>query len=194
MGARHLVSTLETARLTLVPAQATLAPAWLDYLVRNRARFAPTDPRHPHDFFTLAHVEAMLGRMELAAQAGEQVSYALTLTDAPDVVIGTCRFTQIARGAFQSCMLGYAIDGAHEGQGLMTEALRASIDQMFDALHLHRIQANHLPENQRSARVLARLGFVREGLAPRYLFIAGAWRDHVLNALINPRYDDAWLG
>ena len=40
-----------------------------------------------------------------------------------------------------------------------------------------------------SAALLARLGFVREGLARDYLYIGNAWRDHVLNALTNPRFD-----
>ena len=184
---------LSTERLVLLPAQPALAPAWLEYYQRNRAHFAPTDPVHPPDFYTLGFAESALARMAAGAIAGDQVSFALTWREVPDRIIGTCRFTQIARGAFQSCMLGYGLDADCQGQGLMTEALRAAIAHMFDARRLHRIQANHLPENERSARVLQRLGFVREGLAPRYLFIAGAWRDHVLNALINPRFDDAWL-
>ena len=48
--------------------------------------------------------------------------------------------------------------------------------------------ANHLPRNERSARLLARLGFEREGYARRYLQIAGVWEDHVLTAL--SRADD----
>ena len=58
---------------------------------------------------------------------------------------------------------------------------------MFDTVGLHRIQANHLPENVRSARLLRRVGFVPEGYARDYLFIDGAWRDHVLTACTNPR-------
>jgi ribosomal-protein-alanine N-acetyltransferase len=53
--------------------------------------------------------------------------------------------------------------------------------------------ANYRPENERSARVLERLGFEREGLAREYLFIDGAWRDHVLTSLLNPRYERAWI-
>lgn len=53
-----------------------------------------------------------------------------------------------------------------------------------------RIQASYIPDNVRSGRLLQRLGFQREGLAPRYLFIDGAWRDHVITALINPHFDD----
>ena len=71
----------------------------------------------------------------------------------------------------------------------MTEALEATNRQLFDVVKLHRIQANHLPDNVRSSRLLARLGFRREGLAREYLFIRGAWRDHVLTALTNPAFD-----
>jgi ribosomal-protein-alanine N-acetyltransferase len=67
----------------------------------------------------------------------------------------------------------------------MSEALRATIAHVFGTLKLHRIMANHLPENTRSAALLKKLGFAVEGYARDYLFIAGAWRDHVLTALTN---------
>jgi ribosomal-protein-alanine N-acetyltransferase len=53
--------------------------------------------------------------------------------------------------------------------------------------------ANYRPQNERSARLLERLGFTREGLAKDYLFIDGAWRDHVLTSLTNRHFDDASL-
>ena len=90
-------------------------------------------------------------------------------------------------------MLGFAIDRDYEGRGLMHEALAASIDWLFGALNLHRVQASHRPENLRSERLLARLGFAREGLAREYLFIDGAWRDHVINARLNPAFDRSVL-
>jgi len=60
---------------------------------------------------------------------------------------------------------------------------------VFDAMQLHRIMANYRPENERSARLLARLGFEKEGEARAYLRINGVWADHVLTALINPASD-----
>ncbi|HWH39398.1 MAG TPA: GNAT family N-acetyltransferase [Usitatibacter sp.] len=108
-------------------------------------------------------------------------------------IIGTCSYTNIVRGAFQACHLGYQIGQAYEGRGLMTEALRATNGFVFEGLRLHRIMANYRPENARSARVLERLGFEREGLAREYLFIDGAWRDHVLTSLRNPHYERAWI-
>ena len=108
-------------------------------------------------------------------------------------VIGTCNYTNITRGPFCACFLGYQIGRSHEGQGLMAEALRASNEYVFRELRLHRIMANYRPENERSGRLLERLGFQREGLARDYLFIDGAWRDHVLTALVNPDFDPSWV-
>jgi ribosomal-protein-alanine N-acetyltransferase len=68
----------------------------------------------------------------------------------------------------------------------MFEALQASIAYMFHEQDLHRIMANHVPENVRSAALLQRLGFEREGYAREYLKINGIWRDHVLTALVKP--------
>jgi len=108
-------------------------------------------------------------------------------------IIGSFTYSQVSRGAFQACYLGYKVDRAFEGRGLMREALQSGNAYMFSARRIHRIMANHLPENERSARLLARLGFAREGIACDYLFINGAWRDHVLNSLTHPAYDPAWI-
>ncbi len=70
----------------------------------------------------------------------------------------------------------------------MTEGLRAAIEFVFKKLNFHRVMANHLPENTRSEALLKRLGFEREGYAREYLFLNGAWRDHVLNSLVNPNW------
>jgi ribosomal-protein-alanine N-acetyltransferase len=101
-------------------------------------------------------------------------------------VIGNVSLTHIRRGPLQAADLGYGLDHRHEGQGLMTEALRAVCAHAFGPMGLHRLQANHLPENLRSAAVLKRLGFEVEGYARSFLLIDGQWRDHVLNSLIAP--------
>jgi ribosomal-protein-alanine N-acetyltransferase len=127
-------------------------------------------------------------RFVLQLRPGDAAPIAM---DAP--IVGTVNFTNLVRGPFQACHLGYQVALAQQGQGLMHEALEAGIRYMFTERRLHRIMANYRPENSRSARLLQRLGFRREGLAENYLFIDGAWRDHVLTALANPDFDPAWI-
>jgi ribosomal-protein-alanine N-acetyltransferase len=108
--------------------------------------------------------------------------------DAPERVIGNIGLSNFVRGVGDYCTLGYSIDGEHEGQGFMSEALQGTIGYAFGALHFHRIEASYLPENDRSGALLRRLGFEVEGYSPEYLRINGAWRDHVRTALINPHW------
>ena len=136
-------------------------------------------------------VDGQRERLAAAAKAEAertQVGWFLTLRgDESTTVIGHLRFSQISRGPFCNAMLGYAIDAAHEGRGLMREALVAALADAFGPrVALHRVQANARPENVRSLALLERLGFEREGLAREYLFIDGAWRDHVMTALRAP--------
>ena len=95
----------------------------------------------------------------------------------------------MVHGAFCSSHLGYALDAQSQGQGLMHEALEAAIAEAFSPrINLHRLQAAVRPENTRSLAVLQRLGFAVIGLARHYLFIDGAWRDHLLLDRHNPGF------
>lgn len=93
------------------------------------------------------------------------------------------------RGPFQSCSLGYWVSAADNGRGLATAAVRGIIGTAFSELGLHRIQAATLLHNTGSQRVLERNGFVRIGVAPRYLRIAGRWQHHVLFQLVGTAED-----
>ncbi len=121
--------------------------------------------------------------------AGRAVRFVLQQGAEDGPILGTCNYTNIVRGPFLACHLGYQVSKVHEGQGFMAEALRATNAFIFEGLRLHRIMANYRPENARSARLLERLGFVKEGLAREFLYIDGAWRDHVLTSLTNPSLD-----
>jgi [ribosomal protein S5]-alanine N-acetyltransferase len=96
------------------------------------------------------------------------------------MVVGRATLSNITRAAFQSCNLGYWVCESHNGKGLATAAVREMMEVAFTELGLHRIEAGTLPHNTRSQAVLERNGFVRFGLAPAYLEIAGRWQDHVL--------------
>lgn len=182
---------IDTPRLLLRASDAAMSRETLAFFSRNQAHFGPWDPPLPSGFLTLRWQRQRLLQQQRAFAAGEGFRYWLFAKADPGHVVGQVHFSSIVRGAFHNALLGYQLDASAQGRGLMHEALRAAIDEMFSArVNLHRLQAAHLPENRRSAAVLARLGFEREGLARRYLFIAGQWRDHVINALLNEGFRD----
>jgi len=181
---------LQTARLRLVGNNPHLGPAVADYVVRNRAHFAPWDPPSPPESFSADGQTVRVLQGVAAFARGDAFRYWLVPADEPERVIGSLHFSQVARGAFQNAMLGYALDQAAQGQGLMHEALQAGLAEMFSPrVNLHRIQAAWQPSNLRSGAVLQRLGFAQEGLCRDYLFINGAWRDHCISALLNPAFE-----
>lgn len=184
-----MLPTLSTPRCAVEHMAPAHAEALADFFRRNERHLAPWDPPRPAGIMDTAFWQAECERAVEDYEGGAVARWVVRLRAAPARVIGRVNFTQIARGPFQSCMLGYAIDAAHEGQGLMREALDATIGHAFVVLRLHRIQANYVPGNARSAALLERLGFRREGIAKDYLFIDGAWRDHVLTARLNPAFD-----
>lgn len=184
-----------TPRLRLHHAEPGQSAAHVAFFARNQASFRPWQPPRPHNFLTEAYWQEQLARALGEWAAGESVRLVLLPRDdlAATALVGRIQFTQIARGPFCSAILGYELDHAHQGRGLMREALLAAVGHMFDVQKLHRIEANVRPENARSLRLLERLGFQRIGLAPQYLFIDGQWRDHLQHQLINQRFDDSAL-
>jgi ribosomal-protein-alanine N-acetyltransferase len=104
------------------------------------------------------------------------ISYVAVLDDLEPV--GCINLGEIVRGAFQSAYLGYYVFEPHAGKGLMRQALSLVVEEAFSVLGLHRLEANIQPANVQSKALVTALGFRLEGVSPRYLKIAGAWRDH----------------
>lgn len=108
-----------------------------------------------------------------------------------DDIVGVVNINEIVRGGFQSAYLGYYAFEPHAGRGLMRQGLALVIRYAFRTLRLHRLEANIQPENQRSIALVRGLGFSFEGYSPRYLKIAGRWRDHERWALRAENWSDA---
>jgi [ribosomal protein S5]-alanine N-acetyltransferase len=160
------------------------ATAVASLLQENRSYLAPWQPLRPDRYYTEA------GQREAVEKALEQhasgSSVPLVIEDGSGVVVGTLTLQSIIRGAFQSCSVGYWLSEAAQGNGLATRALSEAVGLAFGDLRLHRIQAETLPHNRRSQRVLERVGFVQYGAAASYLHIAGEWQDHLLYQLVTP--------
>lgn len=127
-------------------------------------------------------------------QAGFDGWFARTITGAnvslvareaaSDALVGVVNLNEIVMNVLRGTYVGYWGYAATAGRGLMTDALRAAVRYAFDELGLHRVEANVQPGNSRSIALVRRVGFMREGLSPRYLFLDGAWRDHERWALL----------
>lgn len=169
----------ETARLALRLAAPSFAPALADYYRRNRAFFSAFDPEREEDFFTEAAQRASLEKDAALAAEDRGYRFYLFRKEEPETIMGMVGLNNLVRGAFQSCHLGYKLDGDLLCRGYMTEAVRAAADIAFTDLDLHRIEANIMPRNGASLRVAEKAGFYHEGLALKYLRINGVWEDHV---------------
>lgn len=150
-------------------------------------KWESTKPAKNQPVFEEAHkrLESWIKECE----EGRSVRFFIRPKGNPSKIIGFCNFTQIFHGSFQACYLGYKIDHEYEGKGLMFEALGVAVKHVFEELGIHRIMANYMPINVRSAKLLQRLGFAVEGYAKNYLLINGQWEDHILTALSVEQWD-----
>lgn len=175
---------LSTVRLIILPLREDSAPQVLDFYKRNECFFAPWTPDREADFYTIERQRERLALETREMENGTRIKFWFLRRD-NGKLIGFVDFWDIIRGAFQSCTLGYCLDKDENGNGFMAEALHVAIRHVLDEEKLHRIEANIMPRNKRSLRLVKRLGFKREGLARRYLMVNGKWEDHVHMTLLN---------
>ena len=109
---------------------------------------------------------------------GSDVESLLVCRRDDGAIAGVYNISQIFYGHFCSAYLGYYAFAPFVGRGYMREGLQLVLRHAFGPLGLHRLEANIQPENAPSIALVAGAGFHLEGRSPRYLKIAGRWRDH----------------
>ena len=175
-----------TDRFVLRLAEPSDVPQLVIYRRENAGHLEPFEPTPSPEHLTEAWWAHQVDAHHREFEAGLAVRFQLFGPGDPAPVLGLVSFSNIIRGAFHSCYLGFALSAGAQGKGLMTESARLGIEYMFREQHLHRISANYLPHNTRSAAVLKRLGFAVDGYARDYLLIDGRWQDHILTSLVDP--------
>lgn len=177
-------SIIESERLVFHIPDVGLAKEVLAFYERNRAHLEPWEPSRELNFYTLAYQELLLEGHLKEFVRGKGLRFWLR-SKADGNLVGAVNLNQIIREPFLSCILGYKMDWAEVGKGLMTEAVGKVVDVGFNAAGLHRIEANVIPGNESSKKVLLKNGFCFEGLSHQYLMINGQWADHERYALLN---------
>lgn len=180
--------------LVLRPLRLRDGRAWrllrasnIDWLRPWEATLPQPDPATPMTYGSMVRT----GNRE--ARAGRTLPFGIFVADE---LVGQITVGGIAWSSLRTCHVGYWIDRAHAGQGLMPRAVALVGDYCFGRLGLHRIEINIRPENDASLAVVRKLGFRNEGLRKRYLHIDGQWCDHVSFALTaeeRPNGLRAWL-
>ena len=172
--------TVSSTRLITLEDALLLA----ELLGANREFLAPWEPARGNDYFT---VDGQLQEVRRALERHRQGStLPHVIVDESGQVVGRITLNEIVRGPFQSCSVGYWVSASANGRGIASAAVRNIKRVAFDELGLHRIEAGTLLHNVPSQRVLERNGFVRFGVAPAYLNIAGRWQDHALYHVVRP--------
>lgn len=158
-------------------------PEWSALRMRSRSFLEPWEPRWSESDLTRDAFRRLLERHEADRDSGLAMPLFL-FPKGSERLAGGLTIGNIRRGSAESCTLGYWLGEPYSKRGLMGDAVSAVIPQVFGPMRLHRIEAACIPDNERSMRLLERAGFRREGYLNGYLKINGAWRDHLLYALI----------
>ena len=185
--------TYETSHLLLRVEQPSVAPKVLEFYQKNQPYFDVWEITRPANFYTEAFQSVSLAceyQMILKKQAirfwvYEKAAYLSNPQHAP--IIGCVNLSNIFRGAFQCGMFGYKLDHSYWGYGYAFEARSTSISEMFSHFQMHRLEAYIMPTNERSIKLIKRLGFQYEGTKKSFVEINHHYEDHLQYALLNPQ-------
>jgi Acetyltransferases, including N-acetylases of ribosomal proteins len=177
--------TLAEGDIGLRPIKAHDQKAWREVSRRNRdwlRRWEATVPPPPPGRLPGSRptFRQMVRYLRGEASAGRMLPFVVTYRGR---LVGQLTVGGITWGSMCSANIGYWIDEAVAGRGIMPTAVALATDHCFTTLGLHRIEVCIRPENAPSRRVVEKLGFREEGLRPRYLHIDGDWRDHLVYVL-----------
>tara|TARA_B100001142_G_scaffold320646_1_gene366028 strand:- start:1622 stop:2017 length:396 start_codon:yes stop_codon:yes gene_type:complete len=104
-------------------------------------------------------------------------------------LLGGITLGNLKRGSVQSANVGYWIGEIHARQGYMIEGLNCALAYAFKEIGLHRVEAACMPKNIASKGLLERSGFKLEGCVREYLYIDGAWEDHLLYNILKTDWE-----
>jgi len=171
------------APVGLRPVRVSDARTWREIRVRNAPWLRPWEPTNPETPLyrsSLGPYIAMVRAMRREARQGQAAPWVVTYGGE---FVGQLTVGSITWGSARSGQVGYWIDEAYAGRGIIPTVLAMAVDHCFGVIGLHRLEASIRPENHASRRVVEKLGFREEGIRVRQLHINGAWRDHVCYAL-----------
>jgi [ribosomal protein S5]-alanine N-acetyltransferase len=187
-GRHHWPVTLRHGPVILAPLRHRDRAAWERVRLENASWLRPWEATLPPGSQIGPSTYAGLVRsLTHQAREGRMLPWLVFYDDASNRskprLAGQLTVSGIVGGSASWGQIGYWIDQKLAGRGIIPTAVALAVDYCFQVMSLHRIEIAIRPENTKSLRVVAKLGFRPEGLRPRYLHIDGDWRDHLVFAL-----------
>ncbi len=179
---------IETERLIIRLSDVGIAPATLDYFSRNRSFFENVEAERDDIYYTLDYQKKLMAFEMKKIESGLSAYYYAFLKDDPGRIAASVTFINIRNAPYYSTTFGYDVDEKLQGQGIATETVRASIDDVIKNHNIHRIEARVLPDNDVSIHILEKLGFIYEGIEKSSILLKGSFRDHKRYAYINEAF------
>lgn len=163
--------------VSLRPLTSADYDEWNEVRWRNDAWLKPWESNDPMHGASISYKEWMR-RLRRNEHDGSGAVFAI---EHHGRIVGQVSLGAICYGAMRSGVVGYWVDERCAGRGYAPMAVALMADwAMFDATgpHLHRMEIDMLPENERSRNVAIKLGATYEGVRRAYMYVNGRWRDH----------------
>lgn len=188
---QKILPIIETDRTIIRMANDSDIEEIIKYFTDNKSHLELFEPIKPSNYYTEEYwIEEIDNRIS-SFVSDNSLKLFIFNKEESNSIIGTVNFNNFVRGSFQACYLGYSLAEIMQGKGYINEALKSAINYLFSELNFHRIMANYMPHNRKSAKVLKRIGFTVEGYASNYLKINGEWEDHILTSLTNNNWEES---
>jgi ribosomal-protein-alanine N-acetyltransferase len=182
---------LKGRRVTLRPLAVADFNQWHEVRTRSADWLTKWEPRRPPGAPDVVDSRAAFAARCRARDRERQLGagYGFGIFHGPRFC-GEININGVQRGPFQNAYVGYWVDEACAGQGLVPEAVVVVARHAFEELGLHRLQIAIIPRNGASRRVVEKLEIRDEGIAVRYLEINGEWEDHIRFAITLEEWRD----
>lgn len=150
--------------ITLRPIRMRDQRAWREVNRRNRDWLRPWEatvpPAPPGQVVQRPTYRQMVRHLRREANAGRMLPFVI---DYQGRLAGQLTVAGITWGSMCSAHIGYWVDEAVAGRGVMPTSVALAVDHCFRRVGLHRVEVCIRPENGPSRRVAEKLGFREEG-------------------------------
>jgi len=119
-----------------------------------------------------ATVKTMIGHFERDFLKKSRVKWGIFLQNERNTLVGIIEAFDFNQKV-DMVTIGYFLAEAYWGKGIASEAVKTLVRFLFEEVHVNRIQAEVMPPNEASKKVLLKNGFVREGTLRKAAFWSG---------------------